>query len=101
MTMYADNASARAASSREFEAGPDQVIVVYMPADLGIELEPLTIFGEIAADARKRADDGQRIVSMTSLPLRHAAAWAGREGSGYETKVAVAVTYERRPGLKA
>jgi hypothetical protein len=30
---------------------------------------------------------------MAAEPLRHAAAYLGREGSGYETKMAVAVVY--------
>lgn len=86
---------------QEFEAGPDHVIVVYMPADVSLEIDPIAIFGEIAADATKRAGDGQRILSMTTMPLRHAGAWLGQEGSGFETKVAVAVTYERWPGVAA
>jgi hypothetical protein len=36
---------------------------------------------------------------MTTMPLRHAGAWMGREGSGFATSVAVAVVYERWAGL--
>jgi hypothetical protein len=78
-----------------FEAGPDQVIVVYTPADTGDELDPLAIAGEVAADAAARAADGFRIVSMTNMPLRHAGAYVGRQGSGYETSTAVHVVYAR------
>jgi hypothetical protein len=84
---------------QEFEAGPDHAIVVYMPADVSLEIDPLAVFGAIADDATARAGNGQRILSMTTMPLRHAGAWLGQEGSGYETKVAVAVTYERWPGV--
>ncbi|MBI2782314.1 MAG: hypothetical protein HYX55_11040 [Chloroflexi bacterium] len=77
----------------EFEAGPDQTLVVYTPGDIGAELNPLEIFGEVAADAAVRAENGLRIVSMTSMALRHAGAMFGNDGSGYETKVAVAVVY--------
>lgn len=87
--------------SEEFEAGPDHVIVVYLPPDLSTELDPLAIFGEIAADAAQRADTGLRMLSMTSMPLRHAGAWMGQEGSGYQTSTSVAVLYERWPGVKA
>ena len=80
----------------EFEAGPDHVIVVYMPPDLGsIEMDALEVFAAIAADAAARAPSGQRLLSMTTMPLRHAGAWLGQEGSGYQTKAAIAVVYER------
>ncbi len=36
---------------------------------------------------------GQRIVSLAATPLRHAQAFIGRQGSGYETKISVAVVY--------
>ena len=84
---------------QEFEAGPDHVLVVYLPGDASVELDPVAIFGAVAQDATARAAKGQRILSMTSMPLRHAGAWLGQEGSGFETKVAVAVTYERWPGV--
>ena len=84
-----------------FDAGPDHVIVVYQPPDLSAELDPLSIFGAIAADAARRAAGGLRILSMTSMPLRHAGAFFGQQGSGLETKVAVAVVYERWPGVPA
>ena len=86
---------------QEFDAGPDHLIVVYLPADVGSEIDPVGIFGEIAADAATRASTGLRILSMTTMPLRHGGAWAGAQGSGYETKTSVAVVYERWPGVKA
>lgn len=85
----------------EFEAGPDHMVVVYQPSDVSAELDPLAVFGAIAADASRRAADGQRLLSMTTMPLRHGGTYFGQEGSGFQTKVAVAVTYERWPGVKA
>lgn len=76
---------------REFRAGTDQLIVVYLPDDTGDEIDAFGAYGEIADDARRR---GARIVSMTALPLRHRGALMSREGSGYQTKLAVAVVYE-------
>ncbi len=81
----------------EYEAGPDHVLVVYQPPDLGSEIDPANLMGWIAADARKRAKDGLRMLSMTSLPVRHAGTAFGDQGSGYVTKVAVTVLYERWP----
>lgn len=81
----------------EFEAGPDHTIVVYEPDDMGVELNPVEVFGEVAADAAARAGSGQHILSMTAMPLRHAGTAFGAEGSGYETKVAIGVVYERWP----
>jgi hypothetical protein len=79
----------------ELRAGPDQVLVVYRPADLGSEIDPLAVFSAIAADAEQRAANREWIVSMAALPLRHAGTALGQEGSGYETKTAVAVVYGR------
>src|SRR3954463_6780550 len=81
----------------EFEAGPDHVIVLYQPHDTSTEVDAGWIFGSIAADAAPRADSGLRMLSMTSMPLRHAGTAWGNDGSGYQTKVAVAVLYERSP----
>jgi hypothetical protein len=83
----------------EYPAGPDHVIVVYQPPDLGAEIDPANLMGWIAADARERAGSGLRLLSMTSMPLRHGATVFGQEGSGYQTKVAVAVVYERWPAV--
>ncbi len=79
----------------EFDAGPNQVIVVYVVPDTGTELDPENLFSKVAEDAVRRAGQSQRIVSMTVMPTRHAAVAFGREGSGYETKAAIAVVYSR------
>ena len=98
--MEAD-VNASGMTRQEFEAGPDHTIVIYQPADMGVELDPAFIFGAIAEDATSRASSGVRILSMTTIPLRHAGAWMGQEGSGYQTKVAVAVVYEHWRGVTA
>ena len=79
----------------EFDAGNGQSIVVYVSPDTGNEVDPMAIYAEIARDATRRATLGERIVSVAAVPTRHAAAFLGREGSGYETKVAVAVVYSK------
>jgi hypothetical protein len=79
----------------ELRAGPDQVLVVYQPQDTSSEIDPLAVFSAIAADAEQRAANGEWVVSMTAMPLRHAGTALGQEGSGYETKTAVAVVYGR------
>jgi hypothetical protein len=96
-----ESESPRTTVQREYSAGPDHVIVLYQPADVGSEIDPEAIFAEIAADAEARAANGQRILSMTTMPLRHGGMWAGAQGSGYQTKTSVAVVYERWPGVKA
>ena len=83
----------------ELPAGPDHVIVVYQPADISSELDPVAIFTAIAEDVTARVATGLRLLSMTTMPLRHSGAWAGAQGSGYETKTAVAVVYERWPAV--
>lgn len=77
----------------EESAGGGQTIVAYMSLDTGDEVDPAWLVQEIAEDAARRAEAGERIVAMTGLPLRHAAVAFGREGSGYQTKAAVLVTY--------
>ena len=77
----------------EFAAGPNQSIVVYSSGDSGNEVDPAGLYGAIAQDAERRAAEGWRIVSTAAVPVRHAGAFMGREGSGYETKASVAVIY--------
>ena len=77
----------------EFDAGGGQTLVLYRPVDVGSELDPEAIYAEIAEDSARRAAHGQRIVTMTWGPLRHAGAMLGNDGSGYATKAAVAVVY--------
>jgi len=78
---------------QEFAAGTGQWIVVYTDVDTGNEIDPAALYAQVAADAAVRKAAGQRIVSVCAEPLRHAAAYLGRQGSGYETKMAVAVVY--------
>ena len=77
----------------EFSAGPYQSIVVYSSGDVGAEIDPAATYQAIAKDAEQRALAGWRIVSTAAVPVRQAAAFLGREGSGYETKFSVAVVY--------
>lgn len=83
----------------EYEAGPDHVLVVYQPPDLGVEIDPANLMGWIAADARERSKTGLRMLSITTTPLRHAGTAFGNDGSGYLTKAAVTVLYERWPAV--
>jgi hypothetical protein len=78
-----------------FDAGNNQTIAVYISPDTGAEVDTAAVYAQIAADSRERAAAGERIVSVGAVPLRHAQAYLGREGSGYETKFAVAVVYAR------
>jgi hypothetical protein len=78
-----------------FQAGPKQIIVVYSPADTGAEIDASVVYGAVAADAADRSTSGWRIVSTAVLSTRHAQAFMGREGSGYETKVSIAVVYSK------
>ena len=77
----------------EYGVGLNQVFVIYVSDDTGSEVDPTALYGQIAGDAAQRAQMGLRLISMAAVPLRHSAAFLAREGSGYETKVAVAVVY--------
>ena len=77
----------------ELPAGAGQTIVVYQLPDTGNEIDPIEAFRAIAADAERRAEAGQVIVSTTNLQLRHGGVSLGIQGSGFTTKIAVAVVY--------
>lgn len=80
-------------TQQEFAAGPDQSIVIYTSDDTGDEIDPTEIFTAIAEDARRQDLLGRRIVSVAVVPVRHSGAMFGRQGSGFETKVSIAVVY--------
>jgi hypothetical protein len=80
--------------SVDLDAGPNQTIVVYVPPDMGTELDPQAIWTDVGADASSRANDGWRIVSANAMPLRHAGT-AFAEGSGFETSVSIVVVYAK------
>ena len=82
----------------ELPVGDDQVIVVYEPPDLGVELDAAMLMTDVAADATRRARDGWRIVSLDTLNVRHSGIYLGQQGSGFETKVAIVVVYGRAGG---
>jgi hypothetical protein len=80
---------------QEFNAGPNQTIVLYSSGDTGAELDPGVLYRQIATDAELRAVGGWRIVSIAEIPLRHGGTFMGLEGAGFETKASVAVVYAR------
>jgi len=84
--------------TNEFPAGAGQTIVVYVSNDTSDEVDPGSLYGEIAQDAAARSLKGQRIISLAATPLRHAQGFMSRQGSGYETKVSVAVVYGSSAG---
>lgn len=84
-------------TQQEFAAGPNQSIVIYTADDTGGEIDPAAIFTAIAEDARRQDSLGRPIVSVAAVPVRHSAAMFGRTGSGYETKVSIAVVYATQP----
>ena len=77
----------------DYPAGSDQVLVVYVSDDTGSEVDPTALYAQIAGDAGERAKLGLHIVSIAAVPIRHAGVYLGRAGSGYETRIAVAVVY--------
>ena len=76
-----------------FGAGSGQLIVVYSPEDTGNEIDPDAVFAEIASDAAQRRTEGWRLASIAVMPLRHSGVLVGVDGSGYETRLSVAVAY--------
>ncbi len=77
------------------DAGSNQIIVVYSPADTSNEVDVAAAYGAVAMDAAEKSSSGWRIASTTAVTTRHAQAFMGREGSGYETKLSVVVVYSK------
>jgi len=77
----------------EYPAGEGQWIVVYHHPDDGGEVDPDALAAAVADDAAARTAKGQRIVSTSTVTLRHSAAFLAREGSGYVSSVALFVVY--------
>ena len=80
----------------EFEAGPNQAIVVYTPGDYGRQIDPVAIYRDVAVDAQAWAANGWRIVSTSAMPVRHVLSLQGREGWGSESQVAIMIVYANR-----
>ena len=83
----------------EYPAGPDHVIVVYQTAGPRRRDRPREPHG--LDRGGRTGTRGLRAPAPLDddHPARHAGTAFGDEGSGYQTKVAVAVVYERWPGV--
>ena len=80
-------------AERSFDAGPGRTIAVHVSDDSGEELDPFAFFASIARAAVARSANGDRLLSLASLPLRHTGVYFGRQSSGYESKAVVAALY--------
>ena len=83
---------------RDYPAGADQVITVFVTGDSGSQLDADEIFMAVAADAAERDQQGWRAVSMTAIPLRQTGTAGNvlfQSGGQFATLAAVAVLYAR------
>ncbi|HLX35116.1 MAG TPA: hypothetical protein VKR30_07720 [Candidatus Limnocylindrales bacterium] len=90
-----DELSAAGIDANEIPVSPDRLVVVYQPPDTGSEVDPVSVLTLIAGDAGRRAPNGWELASLTSMNLRHAALFMGRQGSGFESKVAIIAVYAK------
>jgi hypothetical protein len=84
----------------EYDAGPDQTIVLLVTEDYGGPLDPGEIFQAVADEARDRATSGWRIVSISTMPVRQMGTAGNiffQSGGQFASKAAVAVVFGR-PG---
>jgi hypothetical protein len=79
--------------TNEYPAGDGQWVVVYRHPDDGGEIDPDGLAATVAGDMAARSARGQRVVSTSTITLRHSAAFFAREGSGYVSSVALLVVY--------
>ena len=77
----------------EFEAGPNQAIVIYTSDATGTDANPAAVYSAVAADAGNWAANGWRIAAMTATPARQLIYMMAREGTVHQTAMSVAVVY--------
>jgi hypothetical protein len=85
----------------EYDAGPDQVIVLFVTEDYGEPLDPGEIFQAVADEARNRSTAGWRIVSVSTMPVRQMGTAGNiffQSGGQFASKAAVAVVFGRTSG---
>lgn len=82
----------------EYDAGPDQTIVLFVTEDYGGPLDPAAIFQAVADEARDRETSGWRIVSVSTMPVRQMGTAGNiffQSGGQFASKAAVAVVFGR------
>jgi hypothetical protein len=82
----------------EYPVSASQVIAGYENEDTSSQVDPGTLFGHVAVDATRRAEEGWRIASIGSMPLRQMGTAANiflQSGGQYSTRAVVIVVYER------
>jgi hypothetical protein len=79
----------------EFDAGPNQAIVIYTSDDMGTDVNLGTIYSAVASDAGNWAANGWHIASMTASPTRQLIYMMAREGTVHQTAMSVVVVYAR------
>jgi hypothetical protein len=83
---------------QELQAGPNQLIVVYVTEDAGSMIEPASVWEQVAGDAGERATEGWRILSTAVTPMRQMGTAGNilfQSGGQFATQVAVTVVYAR------
>jgi hypothetical protein len=80
----------------EFEAGPNQAIVIYTSDDTGTDAAPAAVYSAVATDAGNWAATGWHIVSTTAIPVRQLIYMMAREGTVHQTTMSVVVVYARQ-----
>jgi hypothetical protein len=79
-------------------ASEAQTIVVYVSNNAGEMVDPVTLWGDVAVDARDREARGWRIVSTTVMPMRQMGTAGNilfQSGGQYVTQEAVVVVYAK------
>jgi hypothetical protein len=85
-------------SMQDYEAGPNQVIVVYVSEDTGEMIDVDETWASIARDAQDRAAQGWHIVSTAGVPMRQMGTAGNilfQSGGQYATQAAIAIVYAR------
>ena len=84
----------------ELPAGEGQLIVVYANQDTSSQIEPVNMSREVALDAARLLEQGWRLLSVASMPMRQMGTAGNimfQSGGQYVTQVALIATYSRLP----
>jgi hypothetical protein len=85
---------------QELPAGDGQLIVVYANEDTASQIEPVNMTNELALDAARLLEQGWRLLSVASIPMRQTGTAGNvlfQSGGQYVTQVALIATYSRLP----
>lgn len=85
---------------QELPAGEGQLIVVYANEDDASQIQVVHMVNEVALDAARLSQEGWRLMSLASVPMRQMGTLGNvmlQSGGQYVTQVALVAAYSSLP----